>query len=184
MWICQYDNTPLFACTQLNHDLNPNHPAFPIEPVNKILRPFSYFSWVLKAHTVTMATTVTLNAIKPLSHKPIFQIPPEPPAIPSTYFKSPFDPEKHLIYNGIPKRHTMEELSFPPNQGISSIAVSEPFELFSKEAVKHIRNEVLSDDVWDNCRFASSIAACQLRGTSPKYVFCPFNILTFCLICL
>lgn len=65
----------------------------------------------------------------------------------------------------------MEELSFPADQGISPIAVSEPFELFSKEAVKYMRNEVLSDEVWDNCRFSSSIAACQLRGMSPKYVF-------------
>lgn len=119
-----------------------------------------------------MAATVALGPIKPLTHKPVFQIPPQPLAAPSIYFKSPFDPEKHLIYNGVlPKRHTMEELSFPADQGISPIAVSEPFELFSKEAVKHMRNEVLSDEVWDNCRFSSSIAACQLRGMSPKYVF-------------
>lgn len=65
----------------------------------------------------------------------------------------------------------MADLSFPPDQGISPIAVSEPFELFSKDAVRHMRNEVLSDEVWDNCRFSSSIAACQLRGMSPKYVF-------------
>lgn len=124
-----------------------------------------------------MAATVALGPIKPLTHKPIFQIPPQPPAAPSTYFKSPFNPEKHLIYNGVlPKRHTMEELSFPADQGISPIAVSEPFELFSKEAVKHMRNEVLSDEVWDNCRYSSTIAACQLRGMSPKYVFFPFPL--------
>lgn len=118
-----------------------------------------------------MATEVALSSLKPLAHKPLFQIPPEPPATPSTYFKSPFDPEKHLTYDGLPRRHTMEELGFPASQGISPIAVSEPFKLFSREAVKNIRNEVLSDEVWDNCRFASSIAACQLRGMAPKYVF-------------
>lgn len=117
-----------------------------------------------------MATAMTISAVQPRAHKPVFQLPPDRPATPSTYFKSPFDPEKHLVYNGLPKRHTMEELSFPPDLGISPIGVSEPFKLFSEEAVRHMRNEVLSDEVWDNCRFASSIAACQLRGMAPKYV--------------
>lgn len=122
--------------------------------------------------SINYDTMATLGACKPLIHKPVFQIPPQPPITPSTYFKSPFDPKKHLTYNGtLPKRHTMEDLSFPANQGISPIAVSESFELFSEEAVKHMRNEVLSDQVWDNCRFSSSIASCQLRGMSPKYAF-------------
>lgn len=119
---------------------------------------------------------------KPLTHKPVFQIPPQPPIAASTYFESPFDPAKHITYSGVlPRRHTMAELSFPADQGISPIAVSEPFELFSKDAVGHMRNEVLSDEVWDNCRFSSSLAACQLRGMSPKYVhvFSPFRACIF-----
>jgi hypothetical protein len=52
--------------------------------------------------------------------------------------------------------------------GVSSTAVSEPFELFTPEAVHMMRNEVLADEVWDKCRFASDIAACQLRGMAPK----------------
>lgn len=74
----------------------------------------------------------------------------------------------------------MADLSFPADQGISPIAVSEPFELFSKDAVRLMRDEVLSDEVWDNCRFSSNIAACQLRGMAPKYVFC-FSFYPFCL---
>jgi hypothetical protein len=104
---------------------------------------------------------------KPRAVKPTFQLPPQRPATPNTYFKSPFNPDKHLVYKGLPKRHTMEELALPET-GISPIAVSEPFELFSSEAVNYMRDEVLSDEVWDNCRFASSLAACQLRGMSPK----------------
>jgi len=53
--------------------------------------------------------------------------------------------------------------------GVSPIGVSEPFELFTPQAVRTMRNEVLSDEVWDNCRFSSSLAACQLRGMAPKY---------------
>lgn len=52
--------------------------------------------------------------------------------------------------------------------GISYIGVSEPFELFIPEAVRMMRNEVLSDEVWNNCRFSSSIVAWQLRGMAPK----------------
>ncbi|KAI9821585.1 MAG: hypothetical protein M1832_003259 [Thelocarpon impressellum] len=64
---------------------------------------------------------------------------------------------------------TMEELGFPKGTGISPVAVSEPFKLFSDEAVAVMRNEILSDQVWDNCRYTSSLAACQLRGFAPKF---------------
>ena len=116
-----------------------------------------------------MATAAVTGPIPltPRAHKPAFHLPPQRPATPNTYFKSPFNPTKHLSYNGLPTRHTMEELALP-DVGISPIAVSEPFELFSKEAAKYMRDEVLSDEVWENCRFASSLAACQLRGMSPK----------------
>jgi hypothetical protein len=99
--------------------------------------------------------------------KPKFQLPPQRPLPPAAYFKSPFDPSKHLAYHTMPARHTMADIGLE-NQGISTIGVSEPFELFTPEAVRTMRNEVLSDEVWDNCRFSSSIAACQLRGMAPQ----------------
>jgi hypothetical protein len=99
--------------------------------------------------------------------KPTFQLPPQRPQTPTSYFKSPFDPTRHLAYHTMPPRHTMSEIGLE-NTGVSPIAVSEPFELFTPEAVSTMRNEVLSDEVWDNCRFSSSIAACQLRGMAPQ----------------
>lgn len=99
--------------------------------------------------------------------KPKFQLPLQRPLPPAAYFKSPFDPFKHLAYHTMPARHTMADIGLE-NQGISTIGVSEPFELFTPEAVCTMRNEVLSDEVWDNCRFSSSIAACQLRGMAPQ----------------
>ncbi|KAI5783557.1 hypothetical protein EDC01DRAFT_663554 [Geopyxis carbonaria] len=100
--------------------------------------------------------------------KPVFHLPPQRPQTPNTYFKSPFNPAQHIAYHTLPERYTMAELGLE-NKGISPIGVSEPFELFTPDAVRTMRNEVLSDEVWDNCRFASSIAACQLRGMAPKY---------------
>jgi hypothetical protein len=67
---------------------------------------------------------------------------------------------------GLPERHTTEELSLP-DVVISPIAVSEQFKVFPKEAVMNMRDEVLSDETWEYCRFSSSLTACQLRGMSP-----------------
>jgi hypothetical protein len=100
-------------------------------------------------------------------HKPTFQIPPQRPLTPEAYFKSPFDPAQHLAFKEMPRRITMSELG-KEARGISKIGVSEPFALFTPDAVKAMRNEVLSDEVWENCRFSSNLAACQLRGMAPK----------------
>ncbi|KAF8544790.1 hypothetical protein BDD12DRAFT_906291 [Trichophaea hybrida] len=119
--------------------------------------------------TAAIQTPVPIRGIRtaPMG-KPTFQLPPSRPLTPATYFKSPFNPAQHLAYHTMPSRHTMSELGHE-RTGISHIGVSEPFELFAPEAVRMMRNEVLSDEVWDNCRFSSSIAACQLRGMAPKY---------------
>ncbi|KAI9848697.1 MAG: hypothetical protein M1837_006784 [Sclerophora amabilis] len=86
-----------------------------------------------------------------------------PPNIPA------FEHSKHLDFSEPPKTYSMQELGFPEGTGVSPVAVSDPFPLFSKEAIDAMRTEVLSDQVWDNCRYSSDIAACQLRGFSPKY---------------
>ena len=101
--------------------------------------------------------------------KPTFSIPPQRPKSPEEYFRSPFCPSQHLAFKSMPPRVTMLELGVP-DRGISNIGVSQPFALFTDEAVRTMRDEVLSDEVWENCRFASSLAACQLRGMAPKCV--------------
>ena len=79
-----------------------------------------------------------------------------------------FDPEQHLQYEPPAKVHTMKDLSLPENTGISPVAVSEPFRLFTTEAIHRIRAEVLSKDVWENCQYSSNLAQCQLRGFAAR----------------
>lgn len=80
-----------------------------------------------------------------------------------------FDPAKHLNFEFPGKIWTMEEIGFV-DKGVSPIAVSEPFPLFTEEAVKQMRAEVLSKPVWENCKYSSNLAKCQLRGFAPQLV--------------
>ena len=57
-----------------------------------------------------------------------------------------FDPDQHLQYEPPARVHTMKDLSLPENTGISPVAVSEPFRLFTTEAVHRMRAEVLSQE--------------------------------------
>ena len=79
-----------------------------------------------------------------------------------------FDAKKHLQYTHPSKVHTMKDLGYNDDAGVSSVGVSEPFPLFSAEAIKCMREEVLSSDVWKEYRFSSNLAQCQLRGYAPK----------------
>jgi len=87
-------------------------------------------------------------------------------------FSSPehvtFDPSKHLKYNPPSKTYTMKELGYSDSRGVSPIGVSEPFPLFSEEAIKQMRAEALSDRVWTHYQYSSNIAQCQLRGFAPE----------------
>ena len=75
-----------------------------------------------------------------------------------------FDPQTHIDFKPPSKVYTMKELEFPDDIGVSPIAVSEPFQLFTKEAVLRMRAEVLSPEVMENCQYSSNLAQCQLRG--------------------
>lgn len=75
-----------------------------------------------------------------------------------------FDPSKHLAFVPPSKVHTMNELGYPNNRGVSPVGVSEPFSLFSVEAVEHMRKEVLTSEVYAKHKYSSEIAECQLRG--------------------
>lgn len=79
-----------------------------------------------------------------------------------------FDPTKHINFMPPPKVHTMQELNFPENAGVSPVAVSEPFQLFTPEAIHRMRAEILSTKVWDNCQYSSNLAQCQLRGFASR----------------
>ncbi|KAL8655698.1 MAG: hypothetical protein Q9210_000720 [Variospora velana] len=102
--------------------------------------------------------------IMPASWKPVIE-----PVSADKIATGDFTPEKHIQYEPPSKVHTMKDLNLPENTGISPIAVSEPFRLFSTGAIHRMRAEVLSKDVWDNCQYSSNLAQCQLRGFAAKY---------------
>lgn len=84
--------------------------------------------------------------------------------------KDDFDPTRHLAYNAPSKIYSMKDLGLPEDKGISPVAVSEPFHLFSEEAIMRMRQEVLSPEVLSNCQYSSNLSQCQLRGFANKYV--------------
>lgn len=79
-----------------------------------------------------------------------------------------FDPAKHIKFTPPSKVWTMEELDYAEGQGISPVGVSEPFPLFSEEAVQQMRAEILDEKVWDKYKFSSNLSQCQLRGYAPE----------------
>ena len=81
--------------------------------------------------------------------------------------KLDFDPSKHLAYVPPSNIWKMEEIG-KADQGISPNAVSEPFQLFTEEAVRQMRAEILSKDVMEKCQYSSNLSHCQLRGFAPE----------------
>lgn len=79
-----------------------------------------------------------------------------------------FDPKKHIEYTPPSKIHTMRDIKLPENTGVSPMAVSEPFPLFTTEAIHRMRSEVLSKEVWENFRYSSNLSQSQLRGFASK----------------
>lgn len=62
----------------------------------------------------------------------------------------------------------MKDIGYAEDTGISPVAVSQPFQLFSKDAVEQMRAEILSPHMPEAHAFRSNLAANQLRGYSPK----------------
>ncbi|KAF2710573.1 hypothetical protein K504DRAFT_265874 [Pleomassaria siparia CBS 279.74] len=84
-----------------------------------------------------------------------------------------FDPKKHLAFTPPTKVTTMEEIGYAEDTGISPVAVSQPFQLFSPEAIQQMRAEIFQAEVMENCSYSSNLAARQLRGYASKYA--PFT---------
>lgn len=82
--------------------------------------------------------------------------------------KESFDPSKHLDHNyEYPKRiYTMEEVGLE-NQGISPNAASEPFPLFTEDAIRQIRAEVFGEGSLRDCQYTSTFAKNMIRGMGP-----------------
>ncbi|CAJ2501263.1 Uu.00g041160.m01.CDS01 [Anthostomella pinea] len=115
-----------------------------------------------------MAAAAVMPASIPAQAKPAWKpIIMEPQA--SKADDVEFDPDLHLSFKEAPKVHTMTDLGLPEDTGISPIAVSEPFPLFTFDAVMRMRQEILSPEVLGNCQYSSNLAQCQLRGFVNKY---------------
>lgn len=79
-----------------------------------------------------------------------------------------FDPSKHLAYEEPKHIYSMEDIGFPASNGVSPIAVSEPFPLFSTEAVDIMRKEIFQPEVQEKYGCSSDISGKQLRGYAPE----------------
>lgn len=79
-----------------------------------------------------------------------------------------FDPKKHLVNAPTPPVVMMKDIGYAEDVGVSPVAVSQPFQLFSHEAVQQMRREIFKPEVMEHCSFSSNLAACQLRGYAPK----------------
>jgi hypothetical protein len=79
-----------------------------------------------------------------------------------------FIPSKHLAYEEPTRIHTMEDIGFPASNGVSPVAVSEPFRLFSEDAVNIMRAEILDPEVQAKYSYTSDIAPKQIRGYAPE----------------
>ncbi|RYP74884.1 hypothetical protein DL769_003920 [Monosporascus sp. CRB-8-3] len=77
--------------------------------------------------------------------------------------REPFDPEKHLAFKPPKKIYTMKEIGLE-GDGISPNAVSEPFPLFTEEAVKQMRAETFSEEAVRDCQYASTFNKNMVRG--------------------
>lgn len=73
-----------------------------------------------------------------------------------------FNPSRHLVRGPPPKHLSMKDIGFAEDVGVSPVAVSDPFQLFTVEAVEIMRKEIFQ--VPDKYKFSSNIAVSQLRG--------------------
>lgn len=81
--------------------------------------------------------------------------------------KEDFDPEKHLAFQPPKKIYTMQEIGIE-GHGISPNAISEPFPLFTEEAIRQMRAEVFSDEALEHCQYSSTFIKHMVRGMGPS----------------
>ena len=77
---------------------------------------------------------------------------------------SAFRPDQHLAFQPPEGIISMKDIGYDEGVGISPMAVSQPFQLFSPKAVQNFRNEILSPRVLEKYSCHSNIAASHLRG--------------------
>ncbi|KAL6708740.1 hypothetical protein ACN47E_002436 [Coniothyrium glycines] len=100
------------------------------------------------------------------------------PDVGQIHHQSPptFEPLKHIVFSETPKTLSMKDIGYE-GVGISPVAVTEPFRLFSPEAIQIMRSEISKPEVTRNHTFSSNIAAAQLRGYARDHA--PFTYATW-----
>lgn len=77
-----------------------------------------------------------------------------------------FNGSKHIDFQPPENIVKMKDIGLE-GHGISPNAVSEPFRLFSQDAIQQIRAEIFSDDVLRDCQFCSTFNKNMVRGMGP-----------------
>lgn len=89
-----------------------------------------------------------------------------------------FDPEVHLNIGKPAWKKTMKDFGYEEHSGISNFAAAAPFPLFTDEAVRLLRNDILSEPVQENHVQSSERTPYMLRGYARKhtpFVYDAFN---------
>lgn len=77
-----------------------------------------------------------------------------------------FDASKHLNFQSPRRIYTMKEIGLE-GQGISPHAATEPFPLFTEEAIQQMRAEIFSEQVLAECQYSSTFNKNMVRGMGP-----------------
>ncbi|KIW44967.1 uncharacterized protein PV06_03396 [Exophiala oligosperma] len=80
-----------------------------------------------------------------------------------------FDPKKHLRFQMPDKTYTLEDLKYETKQAVGKVAATDPFPLFSPEAIVEMRRELLSERTIKNCMTYTRPGSVQIRGAAPQY---------------
>lgn len=78
-----------------------------------------------------------------------------------------FDPDTHLNFTDPEKIYSMKEIG-REGAGISPVALTTPFPLFSQEAIEQIRSELFTPEILENHDVTSDFASNMLRGYGAK----------------
>jgi hypothetical protein len=104
--------------------------------------------------------TIPNSKVKPIIREKLQHLAARP--------QTKFNPDKHLSFIELPKSLSLRSLGLPDGVGISPVGVSDPFPLFTEEAIQIMRSELFTIEVWENCMYSTEFAGCQIRGHCPE----------------
>lgn len=83
--------------------------------------------------------------------------------------KKKFDAEKHLNIGAPRWKKYLSDLGYENGEDISNFAAAEPFPMFTKEAVRLMRNDILSEPVQENHVSSTPRSPYMIRGFAHKH---------------